>query len=1323
MHPIKSTEAFMIKKTLFWLYRCIAWLHRFAWILAAILAVILLLIYLGLRFAFLPNIHQYKDTIAAEVSKVAKQKVTIGNISADWDTLSPLLSLKNVTVFDAQNRPALQFDNIDTALSWLSVTSLEPRLANITIYAPKLTVRREANGEIFIAGISVNGPSKPELGNWLLKQGEINIQNASVTWQDDFRHAPPLSLDKLAFRLERPALKRLLNEHQFSLQAMPSIGTSSPIAINGNFYGNDVSKMQDWHGNIHVNLKNADLSVWKQWLDYPINIQEGTGTTQTSLHFAHNQVDKITSDVALKEVSVKLKQTDKIIKVNALSGNLTLDTQGLSAQELALQSLIEESLNKKSGYAIFEAKNLKLATGNGLNINNGYARYKHKADGTSISSEGTLMLDQVRLESLRELILYTPIPQDKLDLLKKVDPSGTLKDFKLSWSGSKTQAKKFKLSTAFSGLAIQPYEKIPGFTNLTGNITANENEGTLELDSRNASLNFQQVLRWPVPADKLTGEVKWQDFQDKPTITANNLSISNTHIAGSINATYQMNGIKGGYLDLSGKFDNGNAKFARFYYPIILGESTLHWLDTSILAGKANDVNLTVKGNLADFPYVNQQNKLDPKLGTFRVTAKISDAQLEYGTDWPIIEGLGLDMLFEGKRMELNANKGHIFGNKIIKSKTEIPQLDADSPMLLITSEVEGTVVDGVKFVNESPVKQVALGFTDDLKTAGNGKLHLELKIPMQDLEAAKYKGAYTISNGSIFANADIGLPELSKINGVLNFTESNLSAQNVNTEILGGPAKLSLVTGADKIIHINAGGRINDTGIKKIASNPFTDALQGSTDWSGNITIKKPLVDLNIRSNLVGMAIQLPAPLGKTPAQQALLTINKKQLSPSEDTMDIAYGNVISAKMLRNGKDSKLAFDRGDIGINMLAERPADAGLSIHGKLDYVNVDEWLALFNKPSDKATMKINKADLSVQKLDFFNRRLNALRVVAKPNSSGLQLNIDSQEVTGAVEWQEAKSGADSGKVIARLKNLTIPSSSETNLGSAKKDIKRQNSKYPALDITAENFQLGNKKLGALELNAFASNEDWIIQKLKISNPDTTLLADGSWHNWTRNPNTNLKFALSVENIGKALKRFGQPDVVKGGTAAISGQLQWPGSPHEFETNGLSGNFILGASKGQVLKVQPGVGRLLGLLSLQSLPRRLSLDFRDLFSDGFAFDSISATAKIDNGIMRSDDFFMTGPAAEAQIKGETNLQKETQNLKVKVIPHISDSLSLAALAGGPIVGAAAFVAQKILKDPFNKIVQSEYVITGTWDNPQEVKSEQDEPKPNNQSPLGR
>jgi uncharacterized protein YhdP len=306
----------------------------------------------------------------------------------------------------------------------------------------------------------------------------------------------------------------------------------------------------------------------------------------------------------------------------------------------------------------------------------------------------------------------------------------------------------------------------------------------------------------------------------------------------------------------------------------------------------------------------------------------------------------------------------------------------------------------------------------------------------------------------------------------------------------------------------------------------------------------------------------------------------------------------------------------------------------------------------------------------------------------------------------VQWINQRNG----KIIAHLSNLTIPDATPNLEPSPAltKDFKRLVQDYPALDITSDNFEFNNKNFGSLELVAYPQNENWEIKKLKFSSDEGTLNAEGQWNNWIRNPNTNINLQWEIKDLGNTLKRLGYADTIKGGQGEVKGHLNWAGSPHEFETTHLSGLLQFELQKGQILKVQPGVGRLLGLLSLQSLPRRLTLDFRDLFSNGFAFDKISASVKIEQGILRSDNFKMAGPAADVTIKGETNLQKETQHLKVKVMPRISDTLSLAALAGGPLVGAVAFLAQKILKDPLNKIASTEYEIVGTWDNPQEIKS---------------
>jgi uncharacterized protein YhdP len=276
-------------------------------------------------------------------------------------------------------------------------------------------------------------------------------------------------------------------------------------------------------------------------------------------------------------------------------------------------------------------------------------------------------------------------------------------------------------------------------------------------------------------------------------------------------------------------------------------------------------------------------------------------------------------------------------------------------------------------------------------------------------------------------------------------------------------------------------------------------------------------------------------------------------------------------------------------------------------------------------------------------------------------------------------------------------------------------KQLNLKYPALDITADNFEIGKKKLGRLELQAKEQLGNWGIDKLRLTSADGVINANGEWNNWKSRPNTKLRFNWEVNDMGEALKRLDIGDVIKGGTAEITGQLKWAGSPHEFDIPNLSGSLHLDAKKGQILKVEPGVGRLFSVLSLQNLPRRLTLDFKDLFSSGFTFDKINADVNIERGIMYSDNFKMVGPTAQVEIKGETDLEKETQHLYVKVKPFISDTLSLAAFAGGPAVGAAAYIAQKILKDPLNKIAESQYEIIGTWTNPQEKVQEKDEKSP--------
>ena len=196
-------------------------------------------------------------------------------------------------------------------------------------------------------------------------------------------------------------------------------------------------------------------------------------------------------------------------------------------------------------------------------------------------------------------------------------------------------------------------------------------------------------------------------------------------------------------------------------------------------------------------------------------------------------------------------------------------------------------------------------------------------------------------------------------------------------------------------------------------------------------------------------------------------------------------------------------------------------------------------------------------------------------------------------------------------------------------------------------------------------------------------------------------------MESDDVGKLLDRLGYAGVVSGATAKLEGQIGWQGAPTDFDFASLDGDMALDATRGQFLKVKPGAGRLLGLISLQSLPRRITLDFRDVFSEGFGFDSIASKLTLNRGIMRTDRLQIDGPAARVLMSGETDLKNETQRLHVIVQPELGTTAAIGVALVNPVAGVATLLANKLLQNPLNQIFGFAYLVTGTWDNPKVEK----------------
>jgi uncharacterized protein YhdP len=313
--------------------------------------------------------------------------------------------------------------------------------------------------------------------------------------------------------------------------------------------------------------------------------------------------------------------------------------------------------------------------------------------------------------------------------------------------------------------------------------------------------------------------------------------------------------------------------------------------------------------------------------------------------------------------------------------------------------------------------------------------------------------------------------------------------------------------------------------------------------------------------------------------------------------------------------------------------------------------------------------------------------------------GWQAQVKSREVTGDLAWRSEGRGS----LVARLSRLELP---ETVPGAGRGRL----SELPALDIVADSLVNDGRDLGKLALVAVNAGEEWRIERLLLSAPDGSISADGRWRPTGAAPElTDMRFRIATGDAGAYLTRFGFPGAVARGTATLEGRLAWAGPPHDLDYATLAGEIAFKAEKGQFLKIEPGLGKLLGVLSLQSLPRRVTLDFRDVFSAGFAFDTITANARIASGVMTTDNFVMIGPSAAVTMKGHTDIASETQDLHVRVVPDVGSGVAAAAGIAllNPLIGAGTLLAQALLKNPIGQMLAFEYVVTGTWGDPKVTK----------------
>jgi uncharacterized protein (TIGR02099 family) len=1243
------------------------WLYRLATL--ALVAVVVLGggAVLLLRYWVLPGIAEYRPQIEAALSRAARQRITLGAVEGEWDGIRPRLALRDVRVFDRAGVERLALAKVDGTLSWATLLAGELRFYAIELTGLSLEVRRDRTGIWLIAGVPLGMHGRDKgFGDWLLEQHRIAVQDSALTWIDETLGGAPLLLSSVQLQVERR-----FGAHRFGLRATPPLDLAAPLDLRGELRGPGPHAS----GNLYLQLGYADVAALRQWLPLPVDASRGAGALEIWMALEDGALRSISAEVALSEVNVRLGSGLPALELSRMSGRLGWAGNGRK---------IEISANK-----------LAFTTPDGLQLPAADFRYRRWGAPEDPAARSELRFDALDLAAVTRLVDRLPIDPGVQARLTEMNPRGTLRGFEIGWTGPWNGPGDYHASGTFERVSVAPSGYLPGFFSASGQLQADQRGGSMSLRAGRSELAMPHVFVAALPLDSMAGKLAWSMQPDGPLVRIEGVTFANQHLAGKVSGTYRAVAGKPGSVDLTGSLERGDGREGWRYIPLRVHSRVRDWLRESIVSGQTRDVQFRLHGDLARFPFA------DGKSGVFEVLTRFEGGTVAYAPGWPPFEGLRGEMVFRNASMTVTASAGSVYGMRLASGRATVADLSVPDPVLELHAETEGPTEDYLRFIEHSPVDRMIGGFSRGMKASGRGAMVLALALPLKRPNEVRVAGRYRFAANGL--EPGHGAPHIEELSGQLVFTERDVSLREGNARILGMPARFVADRAGTGALVIRGEGRAEAAGLRQWVDHPGVAALGGAADWQSTLAIKGGGYDFVITSDLRGLSSSLPAPLAKAAAAGVPLKLQRRSVNDRDELLVLTVGNALSAQLLR-ARDAPGTVLRGEVRLNASAPAPERDGLWLAGKLDGLDLDRWRALLGRGSSALPISLSGLDLRVAGLRAFGREWRdvALQVSATP--AQWQGSLVSREAAGTLFWTPAGPGALTG----RFTRLHLPPAAlEMRAAPAGEDVK-----YPALDVTADDFRLGERQLGRLTLVAIPENGEWRIRQLDLRNPEGTVSMKGVWQPVPA-PLTRMEVNADVNDIGRYFARLKLPQGVKGGSARVQGQLSWSGSPQAVDWPTLSGELQLEARNGQFLEVDPGIGKLIGVVSLQALPRRVALDFRDVFSKGFAFDKISGSAAITRGVARTRDFSMAGTSARVEMKGEVNLVGETQRLDVKVVPSMSESVALGAAIVNPAVGIATLLAQKALKDPIGAMVAFEYEVSGTWDDPMVMKKRREQP----------
>ncbi len=1193
--------------------RHISRLRSFAWYATAGMLVLLAMLVTAARL-LMGEASDYRGRMEELAGQYLGQPVSISNMDARLVGIKPTLLFKDVSLREESGSEQLaHFNQIGIALNPLSsLRHLQP-IIDLTIHGANLVVIQQKDGGFRLQGGALSEKAKSgkgggDLGAWFLSQSRLELKNSRILWRNTMTGRDTV-FNNVSVELRNMSKRHRLNA---SVQLPEEIGKTLRLALD--VRGNVLNE-KDWVGELYLKAEQVKPSQWVEDFDYEgLRFSQGNVDLELWSGWRNGLLETVEGQFDLSRLQIS--KNSKKLPVTNLSGQLHYRT-GDEGWQLLLQKAVIRNVNEQT--LPFDLQIEQLA---------------------GISS---IRAENLNADLLMDFGPYIPgLSTAQGRQMQVMSPGGLFEALRVDMRegellGAVAQVRDFQ---------VEPWKEFPGVRGLNARFGYDGSKGSVTLDSDKLVLNMPKLFDQPLQLQRTRGLIRAGRMGKGWRVVAEEISVENSDLTMQLGMSLQLQPGKSPLLALVGNFKDGRAAATPAYLPVkIMSRNSVDWLNRAFLGGRVTRGSVLVHGRL-------DRSLMREEQGRFEVRFDANDVTLDYQEGWPKLTAVRGDALFTGRGMEINAADGRFYSSRVNNTKVEIPEFD--KPVLKVEGSVQASAADALHFLREAP-------FSSDLGLQafsgyGDTPVRLSLTIPLSDETRAvsplSVDGDVTLQGNYLHFAKGV---DLHNVRGKLHFTEKSFTADDISAKMYGFPAKVNVYSersgssGRGATI-VTVRGHANAASVRKALGLELLEVADGESDWQARMTLSpgdKGGGELVIYSDLKGVALNLPEPMGKKSDEERALVISLGLAGKEQGIHSLKYNGRFNTTWQLENDSGKLRRMGILLGQNEAAQLPEKDLLRIGGVLDNFNWLEWRKVINQYFP------HQAEGEQLPLQIHMQRLHLVHTEGEYEASDLLSQMPPISIDiHSLAYGDMQIGGIAGRVRPSATRIA----------------------FKGFMINAGNFRLSGKG------------------------------------HWRLGGKTRFHLTLNSSNVGKMFSDLGFASVLQGGKAKTRADVEWVGSPLDFSLAKIAAKGQIYIEDGVIAQIKPGSSRMLGLLSLEALPRRLFLDFSDMSKEGLPFTTIKGDIRIRKGDAVTDNLVVKSAPADILVTGRTGLVKRDFEQLVSVVPNVAGTVSVAgALAWGPEVAAMLALFQSIFKSGIDEATMVRYEIGGTWEKPEITRLE--------------